>query len=738
MAKQSAFELIQSLANAKENKRESDPLLGFLDGVVPSFKTVHAEPPSLAVALQDNSNEDMWIPIPKLPGILHNSLNSPISPKSRLENEIIPTTPSENITNEEETSKSTEIKIPTSPEDLLTSSDLVTTTQDQLLQVTKKESKTDEEINENSKEIDEEKSSKRSEISTSNERILKSSREENNSEKSESQRESHRGEQFFLRKFAGEITTNDYDFLQGTPQSIYNSLPTSSVIPRPFSVKISHLEGPDETESEESFLHHACGRTISTYPILPGHLKREGSPICDTFQYRLYNHRAILAVTDGCNWGVRPRLASRTANKTFVDYLENYQGEINTVREAGHLLLRAASHAHTAIKEKAKEARMESGSTTLFGGILLELSERVTFDEFEEDAQWVFVCLNVGDCKAFCVRPSEKEVVEISIGNRANSMDATDPGGRLGGAGKPDLRNLELFCFPCKEKDILIICSDGVFDNFDPPTQGILPRDLGINVDNWEDESLDLRVTATLFTKYRLQFLKTLLFEENPIITQLSPQSIVQRLLHNSLISTRQSRKFMREHPGKRLPSNFEKYPGKMDHTTALAITVGDVSHIFNTSRGSDGCLPVAKKWTQSNERNPLFAIDAPGNRLELKCAVLLNIPLSINLYENPKEILLICETIPNCNISILADENNIYLRVIPREKLNYKKLFGDEILMFGLNELEQPIERVIPLPCEVLPSTKTVESDTRSGFIHVRITKKIIRDRGEVNWISL
>ena len=557
--------------------------------------------------------------------------------------------------------------------------------------------------------------------------------------KHEAQMELHRGEQMFLRLFAGDITRDDYEFLQATPPEIYTSLPTTSVIPRPFGKLIAHLSGPDNWQREASFLHHACGRAISTYPYKSG-FKRDGDPICDAFQYKLYSQRAILAVTDGCNWGDRSRNASRTANRVFVEHMEAHQASIHTVREAGHHLLRAASHAHTAIKEEAKQRREESGTTTLFGGILLEVaSDSVASPKPQEKAEWVFVCINVGDCKAFCVRPSERDVVEISIGNRTMDTDATDPGGRLGVAGpsgRPDLRNLELFSFACKEDDILIVCSDGIFDNLDPKPQGILPRDLGINCESWEDDNLDPHITEVLFTKFRIQFLKDLLFSGELVSEQISARLIVQKLIYSSLNTTRTSRRFLRNNPGSPLPTDYELFPGKMDHSTCLAVKVGSVLREDMSKKEISSVLPIHRKWDQPSDRDMSFSLDTMGARAELQCPVLLNITLSASVYEKEEEFLIVCETPPRCNMSCFVDERNVFFRVIPLEELEYEQISGP-MFQFGINELDQPIERVVSLPCEVVPGSKEIVTDATAGFVTVRLQKKHSQVQA-IDWIPL
>lgn len=59
--------------------------------------------------------------------------------------------------------------------------------------------------------------------------------------------------------------------------------------------------------------------------------------------------------------------------------------------------------------------------------------------------------------------------------------------------GKPDLRNLTLYCHPCDEGDIIALVSDGVHDNLDPHTLGKSPSELGITAENdsWDNVNHD-------------------------------------------------------------------------------------------------------------------------------------------------------------------------------------------------------------------------------------------------------
>lgn len=121
---------------------------------------------------------------------------------------------------------------------------------------------------------------------------------------------------------------------------------------------------------------------------------------------------------------------------------------------------------------------------------------------------------------------------DITDGNRMNLTDPRDPGGRLGPytrQGGPDLRNFDIFSKVCKTGDILLLCSDGVHDNFDPQhlgsllfssfltdIKGKLPRELGIDADTWDDVSEDIGTTVKTVLVSRTAFSHDSSFLEFP------------------------------------------------------------------------------------------------------------------------------------------------------------------------------------------------------------------------------
>jgi len=328
---------------------------------------------------------------------------------------------------------------------------------------------------------------------------------------------------------------------------------------------LSSVENPPlDTASQ-----YVAAQSISTYPVTAQGDKRDGDPLCDHYFIELYPNRLLVALADGCNWGLRPYNAALKAVEGFIQYLRT--SKINTLDESSKILIRAIWHAHYKIVEGLPDI-WEAGTSTLLGGMLLKLkkSENLSF-------RWVFVCVTVGDCKAFHWSHKTKKVIDITEGNRTNLYDAKDPGGRLGPygtEGSPDMRNLELFIKPCEENDILVLVSDGVHDNYDPQHLGKLPTAFNIHSSSWEEATKAApEDVEDAKNQFRCQLLETQISDLDSQ-NKLSPPEICKLLLEYCRNITTSSRQFLTENPHKRLPTNFEDYPGKVDHTTAITITV--------------------------------------------------------------------------------------------------------------------------------------------------------------------
>jgi hypothetical protein len=320
----------------------------------------------------------------------------------------------------------------------------------------------------------------------------------------------------------------------------------------------------------------AVAHTVATYP--------NGSYgwqiVCDQFYVRAMGNRTVFALADGCGWGARPREAAIRAAEAVVEQIADrtVQLKINDTIDCKTVLLRSFNVAHRAIIE-GKEDVFMAGTTTLLAGVLAEVDS--------EKNEWAAVVVSVGDCKCFVYNKNTDTVSDLTMGNRSNLHDARDPGGRLGPyfeSGDPDLRNLAAYFWPLHEGDILFAVSDGVHDNIEPEALGksafetaqilsatrhahlarVVPTDA-----NWTE--MDQNVAEKLKTAHM-----TLRLEQ--IISSIPPAerenvgNLVSAVMRNAIDVTLASRSFMENNPDKPEPEDHALFPGKMDHTTVVAL----------------------------------------------------------------------------------------------------------------------------------------------------------------------
>ena len=100
----------------------------------------------------------------------------------------------------------------------------------------------------------------------------------------------------------------------------------------------------------------------------------------------------------------------------------------------------------------------------------------------------------------------------------------------------------------------------------------ISPLALKMDFQTWEEAAkvVDVELVAS---KYRIQYLQNLISD-----IELTPGNVVSKIMDHCSKITLSSRDFMEKNPGKRLPKDFKKYPGKMDHTTCTVFRVGYTS----------------------------------------------------------------------------------------------------------------------------------------------------------------
>ena len=126
---------------------------------------------------------------------------------------------------------------------------------------------------------------------------------------------------------------------------------------------------------------------------------------------------------------------------------------------------------------------------------------------------------------------------------------------------------------------MIVAVSDGVHDNLHPRMLFVSPRDLKLDFDTWEEAAKVINTEAEA-AKYRVQSLERLIAD-----IDCNPASVLKRIIDHCSSRTYESRKWMETNRGKKLPSDYSKYPGKMDHTTCVVFRVGIAHGTFSRSR---------------------------------------------------------------------------------------------------------------------------------------------------------
>eukprot|EP01102_Stenamoeba_stenopodia_P011036 TRINITY_DN336_c0_g1_i1.p1 TRINITY_DN336_c0_g1~~TRINITY_DN336_c0_g1_i1.p1 ORF type:complete len:945 (+),score=158.27 TRINITY_DN336_c0_g1_i1:308-3142(+) len=376
--------------------------------------------------------------------------------------------------------------------------------------------------------------------------------------------------------------------------------------------EIVRLSGPEDQSngSEAHYGDYISARVISTYPHVPTKPLRDGDPICDRVSVLVYENRAIVTMTDGCNWGVKARDASLKANESFMQHVAQHINELTDVQKMTSVFLRGIFVAHERIMD-TKAA--DIGTTTILGGVLCEVdpssivslsSSYCSTTTPSDGRKWAFFCLSVGDCKAYHYSVKTQHLVDITKGNRKNLLDARDPGGRLGpynDAGTPDLRNIAMYYRIVEPDDVIFVVSDGVHDNFDPQLLGVTPQEMGLDADTWANSSADL-VEEKKYQYSTQKIAELLKSVPNTPEGKAHARKISNVLIEYASSVTSPSRDFMVNFPKKKLPIDYKTYPGKMDHTSCISLRVGEFPTAIDDP-DSPPATPQGKPLDVSSEK---------------------------------------------------------------------------------------------------------------------------------------
>ncbi|ELP83768.1 hypothetical protein EIN_470020 [Entamoeba invadens IP1] len=215
-----------------------------------------------------------------------------------------------------------------------------------------------------------------------------------------------------------------------------------------------------------SSAQHYAFTSFSTYPIVNG--KKIGNPIADFYEMLLYNNTIIHCMCDGCGIGSAPKKAAWSAGQTAVSSLARDIRTCSNIKEMADAMIRAVADAHESIFTAA-ELNNETvliGSTTILIQVVLQLEAA--------EKRYAALTLNIGDSRAYLHNTSSTKSF-FNFEARKCMEDLANSQGRIGNFtnNQPDLRNVTLMYTEVQDGDVIMTCTDGINDNFDPEIIGV-------------------------------------------------------------------------------------------------------------------------------------------------------------------------------------------------------------------------------------------------------------------------
>ena len=344
-----------------------------------------------------------------------------------------------------------------------------------------------------------------------------------------------------------------------------------------------------------------------------------GEPIADVFAVLARENNTIMAIADGVNWGKKPRLAARCAVQTAIAHISDNINKINATphtRTLSALLLEAMENAHKCIMDHSATL------TTLSIAIVCQIKQNKrtlltnstpvpsTLSRSTPASRWGLFTASVGDSPVFLYSPTNKSITEATVACHPKDgiRTAAFSGGALGPAigTQADMENLSLNYLPVTEGDIVFMTTDGISDNFYPQVMrpGEIRDSKKGTVADVESSSGFLMVSpstslpsSTVSTSSSRLVMRCcenipeladhLRRHEAILNGHISAQTVAASLVNFAVEITDEKRRFFTECKEKgiqvksksREDPEFDKLvkrlPGKLDHATVVACTVG-------------------------------------------------------------------------------------------------------------------------------------------------------------------
>ena len=323
----------------------------------------------------------------------------------------------------------------------------------------------------------------------------------------------------------------------------------------------------------------------------------------------------MVVVADGVNWGIKPRLAARCAVHGSMDHLNSKLFDSPkipvTTQDVFHDILRSFHSAQTTIIQKG------GTTTTLCVAIVVELQDP------KAGSRWGLCVVSVGDSLCYVWKSEAQEVFEVtSAMHLGKDRNPRDCGGCLGCdlGDRPDLSNL-ICCFvPLSDDDIVFVTSDGIVDNLDPvilkhavsnsqhstpttssiafppaPTPESDTATIGDLSPMRHPQAAQLPLVDPIERQQLLLMNLTKLLREKAAIVdrKLNATDVKEVLISHVIEVTEEKRKYLEQcwteldkpdltssekrANDRKISQYIKQLPGKLDHATIAAYTVGKI-----------------------------------------------------------------------------------------------------------------------------------------------------------------
>ena len=349
-----------------------------------------------------------------------------------------------------------------------------------------------------------------------------------------------------------------------------------------------------KTPTEHAGIHwgqkwnqNAYGVAVSLYEEDRLKGRTMGEPIADVFAVVRRRNCSFMALADGCGWGVKPRLAARSAVKAAIDYLNTHLHDIKSTHRLSKLMIEAMFESQQLILDN------EATLTTL-------IITAVVPTKGDSGTEWAAMSLSVGDSSSYVYDPSTKLIYPLQA--RMERDGVTDCGGCLGPqvGVDPDLENLVLSFSGVQPNEIVFLVSDGISDNFDTKFNiHAEPRTMNESTSSYgkiiqkifknpkaltREEKCNLKMSEIVKDYFSKQEGIVSTSQELCVAMVNYALSVTQEkrgYLEIALSSNYPSRSVLRD-KNPELYEKIKKATGKLDHATVVACCVGEeMKHVM-------------------------------------------------------------------------------------------------------------------------------------------------------------